>query len=95
MLSVLCHPADLQLLEAILFRETSMLGVRRQFMEVHFLERNSEIVGTLYGPIQVKIARLPDGTSKHAPEYEHCKKAAETHGVPLRSVYAAALRIQA
>jgi uncharacterized protein (TIGR00299 family) protein len=95
MLSVLCHPADTELLEAILFRETSTLGVRRQFMEMHFLERNSEIVETLYGPIQVKVARLPDGTSKRAPEYEDCKKAAETHGVPLRTVYAAALRLQA
>jgi uncharacterized protein (TIGR00299 family) protein len=95
MLSVLCHPADAELLEAILFRETSTLGVRRQFMEMHCLERNSEIVETLYGPIQVKVARLPDGTSKRAPEYEDCKKAAETHGVPLRTVYAAALRIQA
>lgn len=95
MLSVLCHPADTELLEAILFRETSTLGVRRQFMEMHSLERTSEIVETLYGPIQVKVARLPDGTSKRAPEYEDCKKAAETHGVPLRTVYAAALRIQA
>jgi len=95
MLSVLCHPADTELLEAILFRETNTLGVRRQFMEMHYLERNSEIVETLYGPIQVKVARLPDGTSKRAPEYEDCKKAAETHGVPLRTVYAAALRIQA
>ena len=95
MLSVLCHPADTELLEAILFRETSTLGVRRQFMEMHSLERTSEIVETLYGPIQVKVARLPDGTSKRAPEYENCKKAAETHGVPLRTVYAAALRIQA
>jgi len=95
MLSVLCHPADTDLLEAILFRETSTLGVRRQFMEMHLLERTSEIVETLYGPIQVKVARLPDGTSKRAPEYEDCKNAAETHGVPLRTVYAAALRIQA
>ena len=95
MLSVLCHPADTELLEAILFRETSTLGVRRQFLEMHSLERESEIVETLYGPIQVKVARLPDGTSKRAPEYEDCKKAAETHGVPLRTVYAAALRIQA
>jgi uncharacterized protein (TIGR00299 family) protein len=94
MLSVLCHPADAELLEAILFRETSTLGVRRQFLEMHSLERTSEVVETLYGPIKVKVARLPDGTSKRAPEYEDCKKAAETHGVPLRTVYTAALSIQ-
>jgi len=94
MLSVICRPADTELLVAILFRETSTLGVRRQFMEMLSLEWTNEIVETPYGPIQVKVARLPGGTSKRAPEYEDCKKAAEIHSVPLRTVYAAALSIQ-
>jgi uncharacterized protein (DUF111 family) len=37
------------------------------------------------------VAHLPDGSTKRAPEYEDCKKAAEEHGVPLRLVYDAAL----
>jgi len=90
-LSVLCHPADVERLEAILFRETSTLGVRRQSVERSCLERESETVETPYGPVRVKVAHLQDGTTKRAPEYEDCKKAAEAHGIPLRVVYEAAL----
>ncbi|MFA5873538.1 MAG: nickel pincer cofactor biosynthesis protein LarC [Anaerolineales bacterium] len=90
-LSVLCHPADVERLEAILFRETSTLGVRRQSVERRCLERESETVETPYGPVRVKVAHLEDGTTKRAPEYEDCRQAAEVHGVPLRVVYEAAL----
>ena len=75
----------------ILFRETSTLGVRRQSVERRCLERTSETVITSYGPIRVKVARLPDGSTKRAPEYEDCKQAAQTHDVPLRVVYEEAL----
>jgi pyridinium-3,5-bisthiocarboxylic acid mononucleotide nickel chelatase len=91
LLSVLCRPPDVEPLEAILFRETSTLGVRRQSVERRCLERTSETVETAYGPVRVKVAHLPDGSTKRAPEYEDCKKAAEEHGVPLRLVYDAAL----
>ena len=91
MLSVLCRPTDVDQLEAILFRETSTLGVRRQSVERRCLERESETIETPYGPIRVKVAQLPDGTTKRAPEFEDCRRAAETHGVPLRVVYASAL----
>jgi pyridinium-3,5-bisthiocarboxylic acid mononucleotide nickel chelatase len=91
LISVLCRPADMDALEMILFRETSTLGVRRQPMERRCLERTSETVDTPYGPVRVKVARLPDGSTKRAPEYEDCKRAAETHSVPLRMVYDAAL----
>ena len=91
LISVLCRPADTQALEAILFRETSTLGVRRQPVERRCLERRSETVDTPFGPVRVKVASLPDGSTKRAPEYEDCKQAAQAHNVPLRVVYEAAL----
>lgn len=91
LLSVLCRPADLEPLETILFRETSTLGVRRQPVERRCLPRESETVQTPFGPVRVKVALLPDGTTKRAPEYEDCKRAAESNGVPLHVVYEAAL----
>ena len=91
LISVLCRPTDENVLEMILFRETSTLGVRRQPVERRCLERSSETVDTPYGPVRVKVAHLPDGSSKRAPEYEDCKQAAQAHNVPLRVVYAAAL----
>lgn len=91
LISVLCRPSDGNALETILFTETSTLGVRRQLVERRCLERTSVTVETPFGPIRVKIARLPDGSSKCAPEYEDCRQAAQAHNVPLREVYAAAL----
>jgi hypothetical protein len=91
LLSVLCRPPDVARMEDILLRETSTLGIRRQWVERRCLARSSEIVQTPYGPVGVKVAVLPDGITKRAPEYEDCRKAAQIHGVPLREVYAAAL----
>ena len=91
MLSVLCRPEDVERMQEILFQETSTLGVRRQMVERYCLERTSESIETPYGPVRVKIAHLPDGSTKRAPEYEDCKRAAESHHVPLRVVYDAAL----
>lgn len=91
LISVLCKPADAAVLESLLFRETSTLGVRRHPVERHCLERTSETVQTPYGPVRVKIAQLPDGSTKRAPEYEDCKRLAQEFSVPLRTVYQAAL----
>jgi uncharacterized protein (DUF111 family) len=41
---------------------------------------------TFYGPINVKVAQLPDGGVRATPEYEDCRKATEAHGVSLRVV---------
>jgi uncharacterized protein (DUF111 family) len=78
-------------LEAIIYRETSTLGIRRQSVERSCLGREIKTVETPFGPIRVKVAFLADGTTKRAPEYEDCRQAAEAHGVPLRVVYEAAL----
>jgi uncharacterized protein (TIGR00299 family) protein len=94
LISILSRPKDVEKLEVLLFRETSTLGVRRQPVERRCLERSSEVVETPYGPVSVKVARLPDGSSKRAPEFEDCKRAALAHGVPLRKVYLAALAIK-
>ena len=90
-LSVLCQPAEVERLEAIIYRETSTLGIRRQPVERSCLRREIKTVETPFGPIRVKVAFLADGTTKRAPEYEDCRQAAEAHGVPLRVVSEAAL----
>ena len=87
LLRVLCRPDDVQAMTAILFKETSTLGVREQSVARHALPRVIEHVDTPYGPVHVKVAELPDGTTKRAPEYEDCRRLAEEHSVPLREVY--------
>ncbi|MFZ1553469.1 MAG: nickel insertion protein, partial [Anaerolineae bacterium] len=64
--------------------------LRRQEIERLCLPRTIEQVETPWGPVRVKIAHLPNGQRKAAPEYEDCQALAAQHGVPLRTVYQAA-----
>jgi pyridinium-3,5-bisthiocarboxylic acid mononucleotide nickel chelatase len=91
-LSVLCRAAELAAVEAILFRETTTLGVRRWPVERHVLQRQPHQVRTAWGPVAGKVGWLADGQPRFAPEFESCRQIAATHGVPLRDVYEAACR---
>ena len=90
-LTVLCRPADSDNLEAILFAETSTLGLRRTMVERHALWRDFGQVETPYGTVRVKIAHLITGQSRAAPEFEDCKRLANASGASLWDVYRAAL----
>lgn len=83
---VLAKPEDADRLEHILFEETSTLGIRRSDTRRDALHRHFDTVETRYGPITVKVAHLPGGGLRAAPEYEECRKSAEQHGVSLQSV---------
>ncbi len=85
-LKVLARPEDADRLERILFEETSTLGIRRSDTRRDALHRHSDTVETRYGPIGVKVARLPNGGLRATPEYEDCRKVAEQHGVSLHAV---------
>jgi uncharacterized protein (TIGR00299 family) protein len=89
-LNVLCRPQDEASLRALVFTETTTLGIRTQRVARHVLPRSTMKVETLYGPIQVKVSRWGEN-EKAAPEYEDCRRAAQAAGVPLRQVYEAAL----
>jgi hypothetical protein len=91
-LSVLCDAATIAAVEAILFRETTTLGIRRHRVERSKLQREKHAVQTEFGPVDGMLAQLGDGTTRFAPEYESCRQVAETQQVPLKVVYDAAQR---
>jgi len=91
-ISVLCRADDIERLEAILFAQTTTLGIRRWPVSRHVLERRAHRVDTPWGPIEGKIGWLADGQPRFAPEFEACRLAADQHGVPLRTVFETALR---
>jgi uncharacterized protein (TIGR00299 family) protein len=91
-LSVLCRGDQVAAAEAIVFRETGTLGIRRWTAARHILPRETRKVQTAWGPIEGKLSRLADGVVHFAPEYESCRRIADEHGVPLHEVYAAADR---
>ncbi|HEY1785725.1 MAG TPA: nickel pincer cofactor biosynthesis protein LarC [Pirellulales bacterium] len=90
MLSVLCREAEIEQMEAILFRETSTFGVRRHAVQRSTLRRESHCVATPWGPVDGMVAWFGSESPRFSPEFESCQQIALKHGVPLKDVYAAA-----
>lgn len=90
-LSALAASASAAVIETVMLRETSSIGLRRY--GVSRSERPREIieVETEFGKLPVKIARGPYGPPQLKPEFDACAAAALAHSVPVRVVLAAAL----
>ena len=86
LLQVIARPQDRERLAALLFAETSTLGVRFYQAERHVQERELVEVRTTHGPVRIKVS----GTGGYAPEYEDCRKLAESSGTPLKQIMAEA-----
>jgi pyridinium-3,5-bisthiocarboxylic acid mononucleotide nickel chelatase len=88
-LTVLSPPHLLQKLQAIIFSETSTLGLRVSRTQKVMRRRDVLSVETRWGPIQVKYATMPKGNFplSFAPEYEDCRQVAVKSGLPLKEVY--------
>jgi uncharacterized protein (DUF111 family) len=57
----------------------------------HRLPRTIQNVDTAWGSVRMKVATLPDGELRAAPEYEDCRRLSEARDVPLQVLYDAAL----
>jgi uncharacterized protein (TIGR00299 family) protein len=90
LLSILCRAEQRSALTALLFSETTTLGIRAHEIERRALQRKIVVVETQYGPIDVKVAQLNGHVVKAMPEFEQCRKAAREANVPLRLVEEAA-----
>lgn len=90
--SVLCEASQRSALEAILFRETSTLGIRRWTASRRRLVRETVSVTTEWGEISGKRITNVDGSVRFSPEYDLCAKVAREHDVPLRDVMQQASR---
>jgi uncharacterized protein (TIGR00299 family) protein len=91
--SVLCPPERISAVEAILFRETTTLGIRRWQVERRALRREPHEVETPWGNVAGVVAWTDDGAPRFSPEYESCRKVAEASSVSLKAVYDAAQRV--
>lgn len=89
-LTVLCRASEVETMDAILFAETTTLGVRRWPASRHVLERRPHQVQTAWGVVEGKLGWPTGGKPRFAPEYESCRALAAQHGVPLHVVYEAA-----
>ena len=91
-LTVLCGEAEAENLTELVLRETSAFGVRRLTAERRKLQREFTVAQTSFGEVAVKLGKLDSNIVQVAPEFESCKTVAARAGVPIKEVYAAALR---
>ena len=91
LVSILCKPEDEPRFRAMLFAETTTLGVRSQLVDRYALPREHVTVTTRFGDVRVKVSRA-EGRIQHAsPEFDDCRKLAEDKNVPLQEVIEQAL----
>ena len=84
-LQAIAPPEKREELIALIFRETTTLGVRFYSAERRIQTRDWVEVTTAHGVVRIKTA--PDG---FAPEYEDARRIAVETGVPLKEILAAA-----
>ena len=87
LLQLLCREEAIEEMKEILLRETTTLGIRYYPLTVHRMERVFTNVDTKWGPVTVKQGVRNGEVFQSSPEYEECRKIAETHDIPLKRVY--------
>jgi hypothetical protein len=87
-ITVLCYPEQAATCEAILFRETSTLGIRSRLEQRRILQRDIQTVPTPWGDVRLKLAWDGDPRCplQVQPEYEDCARIAREQALPLSEV---------
>ena len=90
-LSVFAPREKVEAVMAVLFADTTALGVRTQEVQRRILPRRFTSVRVDGQDVRIKLADYAPGRSKAFPEYEDCKRIAEQTSRPVRDVMEAAL----
>ena len=93
LVQVLCSSQTEHAVVQRLLSETTSLGVRVYDAERQVLAREATEIDTVYGRMAVKQVRNLDGSIRLIPEYEACRKIAQKHDLPLRTVYDTVLKV--
>lgn len=88
LIRVIARLEDREPLAGLLMAETSTLGLRLWKAERRVQARRTAEVETPYGRVRMKVS----DSGGFAPEYEDCRKLAESSGTPLKTILAEANR---
>ncbi len=91
MVSMLCDPQQRQALTGLLYAETTTIGIRVREVERESLGRETVTVATVFGNIDIKVAKLNGRIVNAMPEYDQVKAAALSSGAAFRAVHNAAI----
>lgn len=78
-------------LAAAIFEETTTIGLRHRITDRIELDREMIPVQTPFGRVMVKVSSWRGGPVQAQPEYDDCRRIAESRRVPLKEIQAAAL----
>jgi pyridinium-3,5-bisthiocarboxylic acid mononucleotide nickel chelatase len=84
MLTVLARPEDQENMAAIIFQETSTLGLRIHTAERRVQDRRFQQIDLGYGVVRMKVAQ----SGAFSPEYDDVRAVALASGKPLQQVIA-------
>ncbi len=93
LLSVLAGENILNDVLEIIYSETTTLGIRITHIDRHKLKREIKEVNTAFGKVKVKVVsgnleiRSKKSEVRMIPEFEECKRLAESTGKPLNEIY--------
>ena len=85
-LSVLCDTGRERTLTEAVLRETTTFGLRRAEVSRKTLDRAERKITTSLGDVRFKAGFIDGVKIKEKPEYEDCRKIAESKNIPLRDV---------
>jgi pyridinium-3,5-bisthiocarboxylic acid mononucleotide nickel chelatase len=92
LVSVIAPPERRDAITAVLFSDSTTIGVRYQEMLRDRLDRRVESVDTPFGPIRIKVASKDGRVLNASPEFDDCTRAAAEHGASIKDVQAAAVK---
>jgi uncharacterized protein (DUF111 family) len=92
LLSIIAPPDTRERLAALVFRETTTLGVRFTEMARECLDRETVTVQTPLGAVRIKVARRHGERLNATPEFDDCVRVAAESGRPVKEVQAAAMK---
>ncbi len=85
-LSVACRKENMFVLQNIMFKETTTIGIRYRFENRTELGRENIEIDTKYGKIKAKKV-TNNGETYVYPEYESLKEIAQKNDIPLKELY--------
>jgi len=92
-LHALAAPEKAGALRALIFAESTTLGLREYRVTRYALAREIFTVMVEGEAIRVKVGRRGGRAIQAAPEYEDCRRVAEHTGRPLKDVYRLAMTL--
>ena len=92
LLTVIAPPERRVSLTALIFRETTTIGVRYRDMTRECLERETKTIATPFGPIRFKVALRGGEVLNAAPEFDDRVRAATATGRSIKEIQAAATK---